>query len=266
VFADPCVETCTNLSVSAFGRESVATVEGGIFYYEEGNWTISGSGALIPEPEPVPSRISDPLADLTPPDLYAVGTSPDSGGTAAEPNTINVNDDDPVTLHPGVYWGGMLIQSENVTLLPGIYIMAGGGFATSSSGTIDGEEVFFYNTFDPENLEPKFDGQCGSIDLRGSAAYTFTAPTSGTYKDVLFWQDEACTHDVRIAGSGEGGGGGSGIFYAPSAELELTGGGDLGALQMIIDTIKIAGGGTINIEYFPYVDIPVPGFGPKLVE
>ncbi|MFB3052518.1 MAG: hypothetical protein ACE1ZT_01475, partial [Dehalococcoidia bacterium] len=91
-------------------------------------------------------------------------------------------------------------------------------------------------------------------------------PTSGTYKDVLFWQDEACTDVVRVAGSGEGGGGGNGIFYAPSAQLELLGGGDLGALQMIVDTIKFGGGSTINVEYFPYLEIPVPGHGPKLVE
>ncbi|MCH8919744.1 MAG: hypothetical protein IIA23_03445 [Chloroflexi bacterium] len=256
---------CDNEQNGAINKagSSVATIEGGIFYYEEGDWSISGSGALIPEPEPVPSRIADPLAGLTPPDLYAIGTSPDSGGTAADPFTRSVNGA-AVTLHPGVYWGGLKIVADQVTLLPGTYIMAGGGFAISSAGTISGDEILFYNTFDPESQI--LAGQCGSIDLRGSAAYTFTAPTSGTYKDVLFWQDEACTNAVRIAGSGEGGGGGSGIFYAPSAELELVGGGDLGALQMIVDTIKIGGGGTINIEYYPYVDIPVPGYGPKLVE
>ncbi len=248
------------------GGSSVATIDGGIFYYKEGNWTSSGSGALIPEPEPVASQISDPLADLTPPDLYAIGTSPDSGGTAADPDTLKVNDAGAVTLHPGVYWGGMVLQAENVTLLPGTYIMAGGGFVISGSGTIIGEEVFFYNTFDPENLDPNADGKCGSIDLRGTAAYTLTAPTSGTYQDVLFWQDEACTNNIKVAGSGEGGGGGSGVFYAPSAGLALLGGGDLGALQMIVDTISFGGGSVINIEYFPYIEIPVPGYDPKLVE
>ena len=256
---------CANEQNGAINKagSSVATIEGGIFYYEEGDWSISGSGALIPEPEPVPSRIADPLAGLTPPDLYAIGTSPDSGGTAADPFTRSVNGA-AVTLHPGVYWGGLKIVADQVTLLRGTYIMAGGGFAISSAGTISGDEILFYNTFDPESQI--LAGQCGSIDLRGSATYTFNAPTSGTYQDVLFWQDEACTNTVRVQGSGEGGGGGSGIFYAPSAELELVGGGDLGALQMIVDTIRFAGGGTINIEYFPYVDIPVPGFGPKLVE
>ncbi len=203
---------------------------------------------------------------MSPPDLYAIGsTSPDSGGTAADPDTVNVNDAEPVTLRPGVYWGGLKIQAENVTLLPGTYIMAGGGFTASSSGSIIGEEVLIYNTFDPENPNAA-DGKCGSIALLGTAAYTFSAPTSGAYEDVLFWQDEACTNTVRVQGSGEGGGGGSGIFYAPSAELELVGGGDLGALQMIVDTIKFGGGSVINVEYFPYVDIPVPGYGPKLVE
>ncbi len=83
---------------------------------------------------------------------------------------------------------------------------------------------------------------------------------------MLFWQDEACTNNIKVAGSGEGGGGGSGVFYAPSAQLDLLGGGDLGALQMIVDTISFGGGSVINVEYFPYVEIPVPGYGPKLVE
>jgi hypothetical protein len=158
------------------------------------------------------------------------------------------------------------IQADEVILLPGTYIMAGGGLAIGGSGLVTGDEVFFYNTFDPENLSPNADGQCGPIGLRGTATYTLTAPTSGTYKDVLFWQDEACTDTVKVAGSGEGGGGGSGIFYAPSAQLELVGGGDLGALQIIVDTITISGGSDITVTFFPYVDIPVPGYGPKLVE
>ena len=259
---------CDNEQNGAINKagSSVATLEGGIFYYEEGDWSISGSGALNPEPEPVPSRISDPLAGLTPPYPYVVDTSPDSGGTVFDPKTLNVNNVTPVTLHPGVYWGGLQLVGDQVTLLPGTYIMAGGGFVVSSAGSIVGEEVFIYNTFDPENLNPKFDGQCGAIDLRGSAGFTFSAPTSGAYKDVLFWQDEACTNTVRVQGSGEGGGGGSGIFYAPSAQVELVGGGDLGALQIIADTLTIGGGGVINVEYYPYVDIPVPGHAPKLVE
>jgi hypothetical protein len=249
------------------GGSSVATIEGGIFYYEEGNWTLSGSGALIPEPEPIPSRISDPLVDLAPPSLYGDPdpTSPDSGGTAADPETLNLSSGIH-TLHPGVYWGGLQIQADEVILLPGTYVMAGGGLAIGGSGLVTGDEVFIYNTFDPENLDPNADGQCGPIVLRGTATYTFTAPTSGTYKDVLFWQDEACTDTVKVAGSGEGGGGGSGIFYAPSAEVELVGGGDLGALQIIADTLIITGGSDISVTFFPYVDVPVPGYGPKLVE
>ena len=249
------------------GGSSVATIEGGIFYYEEGNWTISGSGALNPEPEPIPSRISDPLAGMTPPSLYGDPdpTSPDSGGTAADPKTLNVSGSGIQTLRPGVYWGGLQIQADEVILLPGTYIMAGGGLAIGGSGQVTGDEVFFYNTFDPENPSAA-DGQCGPIDLRGTATYTFTAPTSGTYKDVLFWQDEACTDTIKVTGSGGGGGGGSGIFYAPSAEVELVGGGDLGAMQIIADTLTVAGGSDINVTYFPYLDVPVPGYGPKLVE
>jgi len=244
--------------------------DGGIFVFEDGTWTQSGSGTMTPDPAPMPSRIGDPLIGLTPPSLYGVPdpTSPDSGGTAATPDTKEVNSGNH-TFHPGVYWGGIAIKSSaNVTFEPGVYIFAGGGLSLTGSGTITGTGVFFYNTFDPENLSPNADGRCGVINLRGSAHFSFSAPTSGTYKDIILWQDSACTDVVTFEGSGGGGGAGStGVIYVPTATFSLSGSGNIGSLQIIANSAKVTGVGDMTIDFIAFIDIPTDSVGQtKLVE
>ncbi len=228
---------------------------GGFYHYDQGSWVSSGAGQFIPEPVPVTTQMADPLSGLVPPDPYVVGTSQHSGGTAADPATKTLNSGDYV-LRPGAYWGGIEIRSSaNVTFLPGIYILAGGGLKVVGSGTVTGDGVFFYNTFDPENQQPSADGQCDEINLRGSAGFTLTAPTEGPYEHILFWQDEACTNTMKHEGTGDST---SGVYYLPSARLDLSGSGNVGSVQIITNTIDISGGSDLIIDFFNFLDIPVP--------
>ncbi len=228
---------------------------GGFFYYYQGGWTNSGgSGVFDPEPVPISQQVPDPLAGLTPPDPYAIGTSPDSGGTAAEPKTKKITGDD--TLSPGAYWGGIEITSSaNVTFEPGTYVLAGGGLKLTGSGTVTGDGVFFYNTFDPDDDSPSGDGQCAEINLRGTASFSLTAPTEGPYEDIVFWQDVACTNTMKHEGSGDFL---SGVIYVPGARLDLSGGGGVGSVQIITDTIDISGGSDMIIDFQNFLDLPAP--------
>jgi len=195
----------------------------------------------------------DPLATLTPPDPYVVGTSPHSGGTAAGPKTKTLVSGDYV-LRPGAYWGGIAIKSNaNVTFLPGIYVMAGGGFAVTGSGVIIGDGVFIYNTFDPENLSG--DGDCKSVNLRGSADFFLTAPSDGDYADILFWQDVSCDAPFKHEGSGDFTGG---IIYVPGALIDLAGSGNMGTVQVIGDTVTVTGTADLIINYGGFLDAPLP--------
>ena len=227
---------------------------GGFFHYYQGGWFSDGSGEFAPEPDAVTFQMPDPLANLPAPDPYA-STSPDSGGTAADPNTKKLTSGDH-TLRPGTYWGGIEITSSaNVTVEPGNYVLAGGGFKITGGGTIVGDGVFFYNTFDPENQLPNADGGCDEINLRGSASFTLTAPTSGTYADILFWQDEACDNPMKHEGANDFL---SGVIYLPGARLDLSGSGSVGTVQIVTDTIDISGNSALIIDFQNFLDIPLP--------
>ena len=229
---------------------------GGFYHYYQGSWVSSGAGQFIPEPVPVTTQMADPLSGLVPPDPYDVGDYQHySGGTAADPDTLTLNSGDYI-LRPATYWGGIEIRSTaNVTFLAGTYILAGGGLKIVGSGTVTGDDVFFYNTFDPENQEPNADGQCDEINLRGSASFTLTAPTEGPYEHILFWQDEACTNTMKHEGTGDST---SGVYYLPSAHLSLSGSGNVGSVQIITNTIDISGGSDLVIDFYNFLDIPVP--------
>ena len=239
----------------------IISAEGGIYFYKEGGgYTETGSGSFVPTPEALPNRIEDPLAGLVPPDFTTLGQSPDSGGTPAVPNLKKLTSGTS-TLHPGVYYGGLEIgSSANVTFEPGTYVMAGGGFKIGGSAVVSGVGITVYNSFDPQ--KPTGAGACAGITLVGSSSYNLVAPTSDPYKDILFWQDRACTDTMSFNGNGDNVGG---VIYVPTGRVDLSGTAGLGSIQIIADTVNVSGTGTMNVEFYPYITIPIPR-GLKLVE
>jgi hypothetical protein len=251
-------DSSCNPSLQRNGGGSVTAAV--IDYYKPGGYVEGGSGQFTPVPTAVDNRVPDPLASLPPPDLNILGISIDSGGTPLTPAFKSVSSGN-TTLHPGVYYGGIEVKSSaNVTFLPGTYVLAGGGLKLTGSGTIAGTGVMFYNTYDPQFN--KNAGACGSINLRGSAHFNFTGPTSGAYKDIVFWQDKACTVDFTLEG-GQGGVGG--VIYVPGGRVDLSGGGNLGSIQVISDTVDISGNGDTSVNFYPYISIPLSG-GASLIE
>ena len=239
----------------------IISAEGGIYFYEDGGgYKETGSGSFVPTPEALPNRIEDPLAGLVPPDFTTLGKSPDSGGPAANPKLQKISSGT-TTLRPGVYYGGLEIgSSANVTLQTGTYVMAGGGFKIGGSAIVNGNGITVYNSFDPQ--KPTHAGACAAIVLVGSSSYNLVAPTSDPYRDVLFWQDRACTDTMSFNGNGDNVGG---VIYVPTGKVDLSGTAGLGSIQIIADTVSVSGAGTMNVVFYPYITIPIPR-GLKLVE
>jgi hypothetical protein len=230
------------IDVSGSGSVSAAA----IYYYTGGGWESTGD--MTPDPVPMPRPAEDPLASLAPPSLTAIGLSPDSAGTARAPATLKLTAG-AKTLRPGVYYGGISISSNaNVTFAPGIYIMAGGGFTLSGGGNITGLGVMFYNTYDPVNSGGA--GACTGITFSGGSNATFEPMSSGPYKDILFWQDRACTQPFNHVGNGELT---AGIYYLPTAQFRLCGTADTGGKQIIADTVWVNGNGNVSIASSPYL-------------
>lgn len=70
-----------------------------------------------------------------------------SSGVQGSPSMLTIGSGTP-TICPGTYYGGLRItNSARVTMLPGIYIMAGGGFQVLNSSGVDGSAgVMIYNS------------------------------------------------------------------------------------------------------------------------
>src|SRR5205085_12520623 len=93
-----------------------------------------------------------------------------------------------VTLNPGVYCGGITITgSGTVTFSSGTYILNGGGFNWGGSATLNGARVMFFIT-----------GQNGytaaPLNASGNGSINLTAPNSGVYEGLLFFQDRTVTY------------------------------------------------------------------------
>ena len=163
----------------------------------------------------------------------------------------------PVTLGPAVaggtvcYNGLSISGSGAVTFNPGTYII-NGAFSMSGSGTASGAGVTFYMA--PPN---------GSLSLTGSGALTLSAPTSGTYDGILFFQDPSDTNTMKVAGAS--GSDIEGIFYAPSAALNLSG--SSGA-TFYADLVTYALGisGNNSIQSYAKKNANTPLTAPRLVQ
>jgi hypothetical protein len=181
-----------------------------------GGTSISGGSTVTPTPTTGAAVAADPLANLPAPTYAGCNKTSFtvSGGTA--------------TLDPGVYCGGITITgSSNVTFKPGNYILNGGGFTSSSSGTtLYGSGVFFYNTASGYAYKP--------VTLSGGTSVTLTAPTSGTYQGILFFQDRTITSSSKNTISGGSTSNLSGSIYMPSAQLVFSGGSTSGPLTLAI--------------------------------
>jgi hypothetical protein len=149
------------------------------------------------------------------------------------------------TLNPGVYHNGISVSgTASLILNPGIYYMDGGGFSFSGQGSLTGNGVMIYN--DPGN------GNSGGISVTGQGAINLTAPTSGVYQGMTFFQDRTSTVTGNVSGTG-GTTTITGTFYFAGALLNVSGNGgvvNLGS-QYISYDLAISGNGSINISWTP---------------
>ena len=172
-----------------------------------GNYTADPAAKVNPRPTTRCPAMADPLATLPVP------------GNAAASCTYNGYElDGTGTLNPGVYCGGIEIGSgAKATFNPGTYIIRDGRFKIGSSAQVTGQNVFFYLT-----------GTDANLDQGSSSHMNFTAPDSGTYKGILFFQS-------RTANTSENRFGGSstdviqGTVYFPNGTAEINCNGSVGA-------------------------------------
>ncbi len=177
-----------------------------------GGTSSSGSSSVSPVPEPGCTPPPDPLSGLPPPSYSGCDYTNYSHSSSQN-----------VTLSPGVYCGGMNFPGSSAntvaTFEPGIYILDGDGLIVSGGGhTLNGTGVMFYNTSSTGS-------DFKSIQFSSFNTMNFSAPTSGTYAGILFFQDRtistASNKPNKFAGTPDTYF--RGTLYFPSGDVVYTG-------------------------------------------
>jgi len=130
-----------------------------------------------------------------------------------------------VTLDPGFYCGGANFNSDpDVFLNPGLYVIEGAN-CNVNGGTFTGNDVTFH--FPSE----------ASIQFNSDVTGTLTAPTSGPYENILFFEPPGLSetdfilNDDKLETSG--------LYYLPSRNLTVNSSGVLEArkISLVVRTV-----------------------------
>lgn len=168
-------------------------------------------------------------------------------------------------LQPGRYCDGLKLSNADVTFEAGTYYLED-DFDVSGTSTLTGEEITFVLTGSGKDY--------ATVKFAGGTVADLSAPTSGPYEGVLFFQDPNAPSfkgNTMITNWFLGGSDMvfSGALYFPNQMLVYTGGADVGGgcLQMIGRKIKITGNAEIALDCPPDMDITaIENLAIKLVE
>ncbi len=195
---------------------------GGSASFTAGGIAVAGSVSgtcLSPTPSTGAGQTADPFSYL--------GTQPSCSGNTSQ----NITNGNTVTLTQGSFCGGITIHSgATVTFSAGTYNLGSGGLSISG-GTIHGTGVTFIST--------------GTISVTGGTI-NLSAPTSSTYKGILFW--DTTTANTTIAG-----GSGStfdGAIYVPNSLLKYAGNSSGSGYTIIAaGSVEFTGTSTVGDNY-----------------
>jgi Flp pilus assembly protein TadG len=194
---------------------------------------VSGSGTVVGTVMTNQVPTPDPLAYLPDPSTAGMTTY----------NKVNGAGNKVITVYPGVYNGGISISGQaSLVMMPGIYIMNGGGFSFTGSGSLSATGVMIVNN--PGSNADR-------ININGSGAINLSPMTTGIYRGISLWQQRSSTNELDITGNGTSQI--TGTFYAAHGTLNVGGNGgqDVLGSQYISYDMKVNGGGTFNVNWDP---------------
>ncbi len=154
------------------------------------------------------------------------GTLPTPSSATCTYSNYNINGGT-VTLSPGVYCGWTNFNSSpTVTLSSGVYVIKGGGW--NFTGNLTGSGVTFYF---PDT---------SYIQFNGTVKLNLTAPTTGTYANLLMYEATGLSKS-SFTMNATNGATLTGLIYLPSRGLTLNSGASAtsDALTMVLDTLIV---------------------------
>ena len=171
-----------SIGISSFNNFTLSGANGLI--WTRGTLSATSYNSMVPAPSAAKTNQSTSIVDP-----YA-GLATPSPGTCTytnyqEPSGSNL------TLLPGTYCGGLSVTSKsNVYFTAGTYFIANGDLVISSDNNVscsnctNGAGVTFVLTQTTGN-----NSNIGGVNISSQNNVSLSAPNSGTYKGVLFYQD-----------------------------------------------------------------------------
>lgn len=197
-----------------------------------GDIAIEGSGVLTSlfPPMPFSPRVADPYEGQTFPSKPA---SCDNAGVSVSPS-------DASTIGPAVSGGSLRICGEvdvkgTLTLQPGTYYVDEGDFEANASAHITGNDVTIVMTGDDPS-------DVGTVKVNGGATLNLTAPQTGDYQGIVFYQDPIADGSGVNKFNGGATMNLAGVVYFKKEAIEFSGGADIPGCTMLVSrTVKFTG-------------------------
>jgi hypothetical protein len=206
-----------------------------------GGYDASGGSTFTPTPTTGNAQIADPLGGLAEPTPTGTpfNTNPNIGSGT-------------VTLQPGIYNAGITITGGTVTFAPGNYFINGNKLEFKNNANVLGSGVFFY----------AYNDALLSIANSGTTV-TMSAPTSGTYRGIWYFQQRADTRDATVSGSATVNIDGVIYISNPSSKLTFSGGSSSGSAAsytvFVVWELVMGGGGVFNSNFSAIGGSPLSG-------
>lgn len=161
--------------------------------------TVIKNGGALPPVETSCNAVSDPFADKLP--VVSAGAC-NFNNQVYNPGSV--------TLNPGVYCGSTNFNgSGTLTLNPGLYVVKSGAMIFNSGWTVTGTGVTFYLA-----------DQNATLTFNGGVKATLSAPTSGTYANILMYEPVGLGN-TNLPINGTSGSSYTGLMYLPSRDVTI---------------------------------------------
>jgi Flp pilus assembly protein TadG len=208
---------------------------------------------------PFTVKQDDPFANINPP------TFSGCQGAASRLRVGSNATADYSSTHTGVVCVSEMTLAGNVTLGNATYVIDGGSFSVGSQARVRCNSCTIILT----NSSTAANATIGTVDINGGAQINMHAPTSGTYKNLLFYQDRRAVSANNAVNRINGNSASlmSGAFYFPKQQMQVNGtaGLNFSCAQFVSRTVEFSGNGSITNTCSGYGDSAIMGKHVRLV-
>lgn len=268
-----CVRTLErgNTPGITFAGTAAVNLGCGIFTNSTATNAIAFNGGPIVTASPVAARGGVPAASnfqgstvvlpYSPsrPDPYAHLADPVLPATCANKTSLGASGSDPaatlaVQTVPGVYcFRGLKLDGRATLPSNSVIYIDGGELDFGSQANVQGTGITFILTSSNIVSNP---GSVAGLKMNAQASVRLTAPTTGTYANLLIYQDRRAstseaasdteTDETKIGKNHINGGSNSllnGVIYMPKAQITFNGGAglDVQCIRLVTQRVKFSG-------------------------